>query len=275
MLLIRQIIFSALAMFIFGINQVNAASGLTAADCKELKRSKVLTVNNPIPCNRLARVMFHYVNENGVVKNDGELIVLDIIAPHIKSLTNRMLDQSFMIAKARSLAHYQGDDGASMDDNNTSSFNGRAITNSKNWSLHAYGAAIDINPLQNPFIEISTDGIAHISPAKSAHYAVNRLNSRPGKKQRQGMAEEVVDLFAQHGFFIWGGDWNYPIDYQHFQIGPRHFVKNLVTLNPNAATTLLNQHIELYQRCKNKYASQTKPMKLRAMCADNVLKRMH
>jgi len=274
MLLIKQIILSEIIIILLSLSHANAAPTLTDADCKLLERNKVITVNNPIPCNRLTRVIFSYINEQGMIKKDGELIVLDIIAPHIKSLTNRMLDQSFMIAKARSLAHYQGDDGASMDDNNTSSFNGRAITNSKNWSLHAYGAAIDINPLQNPFIEISTDGIAHISPAKSAHYAVNRLNSRPGKKHRQGMAEEVVDLFAQHGFFIWGGDWNSPIDYQHFQIGPRHFVKNLVALNPNAATTLLNQHIELYQRCKNKYASQTKPMKLRAMCADTVLKRM-
>ena len=27
------------------------------------------------------------------------------------------------------------------------------------------------------------------------------------------MAEEVVAIFAMHGFYFWGGDWDYPIDY--------------------------------------------------------------
>jgi len=263
-----------MVMLIWGCNQVNAAVNITGVNCVQLEQNKVITTNNPIPCNRLVRVAFSYVNAKGVIKNDGELIVLDIISPHVKELTNQLLERSFMIAKARNISHYLGNDSASMDDNNSSAFNGRAIINKKTWSMHAYGAAIDVNPLQNPFIEISQDGNANISPTLSAHYAVNRLNARPGKKQRHGMAEEVVDLFARHGFFIWGGDWNNPIDYQHFQIGPRRFVKALVSLTPEKASKLLNQHIDTFKACHKNHASEHAPMKLRAMCASIVINKM-
>ncbi len=102
----------------------------------------------------------------------------------------------------------------SMEDNNTSAFNCRATTGKPNeFSLHAYGVAIDINPLQNPYIGFSKENIgeAFVLPKTATPY-VNRIVHAPGS------AESIVDIFAAHGFSEWGGHWVDRIDYQHFQV---------------------------------------------------------
>lgn len=246
---------------------------LSILDCKKLHQLKVITSNNPVLCSRLSKVRFSYENTQGIRKNDGQLVVLDVIAPLVVKLTAALANKGFMIAKAHPMEHYLGDDKRSMDDNNTSAFNGRAMTNGTRWSLHAYGVAIDINPVQNPFIDIAKDGTAVVSPVQSARYAMNRLNDRVGKQPRRGMAEEVVNLFAQHGFFIWGGDWNYPIDYQHFQVGPRRFIERLIALPLPQAQALLEQQINGYHRCLQ--ANVTKRvLQRRAYCAEVIISHM-
>jgi hypothetical protein len=47
---------------------------------------------------------------------------------------------------------YDADDDRSMEANNTSAFNCRPITGGTAWSNHSYGRAIDVNPVQNPYI---------------------------------------------------------------------------------------------------------------------------
>ncbi len=249
-------------------------ASLSKTDCAQLIAKKVITDVNPVPCERLSQVRFSYLNEHGVICNDGTLVVLDILAPKVEALMQDLLQQNFVIAKARPMEAYLGDDQASMADNNSSAFNGRAVTGGSRWSLHAYGSAIDINPVQNPFIDISEDGTALIRPLKSAHYSVNRLNHRPGKPRRQGMAEDVVDLFAEHGFFLWGGYWNYPIDYQHFQVGPRSFVEALVAMAPEEGEKVLNRFIDMYVNCRKTNGSEYDLAKVRAKCIDVVLSGM-
>jgi hypothetical protein len=246
-------------------------ASLGKADCTQLTAEKVITDANPVPCERLSQVSFSYLNEHGVICNDGILIVLDILAPKVEALMHKLLQQNFVIAKARPIEAYRGDDQASMADNNSSAFNGRSVTGGSRWSLHAYGAAIDINPVENPFIDISEDGTAIISPSKSAYYAVNRLNHRPGKPRRQGMAEDVVDLFAEHGFFVWGGYWNYPVDYQHFQVGPRSFVEALAAAEREEGEKLLNRFVSMYINCRKTNSSEYDLAKVQAECIDAVL----
>ncbi len=159
-----------------------------------------------------------------------------------------------------------------MADNNSSAFNGRRVTNGITWSMHAYGAAIDINPVENPFVDISEDGRAMVSPVKSARYSMNRLENRPDKPKRAGMAEDIVLIFAEHGFFVWGGYWDYPIDYQHFQVGPRSFVEKLADLDRESGVTLLNRYIITYKKCRK---AGTGNMEQRhALCIERVLKDM-
>jgi hypothetical protein len=112
--------------------------------------------------------------------------------------------RGFPLARAKPIEHYHGDDAASMQDNNTSAFNNRPIAGGGPPSLHAYGLAIDINPLQNPFVQPDQQGSARVSPPAATAY-LNRLAVRPGKPVRRGMAEDVTDLFAEYGFTVWGG----------------------------------------------------------------------
>lgn len=267
-----------LSAFVVSSNAFAQASSqfspLTAKRCDQLLEKDVITNKNPVPCRRLSQVNFDYMSEGGVIKTDGELVVLDVLAPKVSALFHELLKNGFVIEKAHPIEEYSGDDKKSMANNNSSAFNGRAITGGSRWSMHAYGAAIDINPVQNPFIDISDDGTANISPAKSSHYAVNRLKYRPNKKQRPGMAEEVVNLFAENGFFIWGGFWNYPIDYQHFQVGPRSFVELLVSLDYEKGETILNKTINTYKECREVNADMYNEDKLLSVCIASTIDSM-
>ena len=112
----------------------------------------------------------------------------------------------------RLIDEYDGDDTASMEDNNTSCFNYRVVEGSTSLSKHALGRAIDINPLYNPYITYDKQGGTHVSPEKAAAYADRGMNF-PYKIDENDLCYK---LFTQHGF-IWGGNWNSVKDYQHFQ----------------------------------------------------------
>jgi len=149
--------------------------------------------------------------------------------------------------------HYDGNDDASIADNNTSAFNARNVAGTSSLSLHAYGLAIDLNPIQNPYVQHS-GGKVLFSPPAAVEYA-NR------KKARAGMAESVVDVFAAEGFVVWGGYWHDPIDYQHFQVS-RGFAERLARLSPAQARAAFEQHVERYRACRRNGA----PKSNRAKC---------
>jgi hypothetical protein len=91
---------------------------------------------------------------------------------------------------------------------NTSGFNCRlaVTTGPPAWSVHAYGEAIDVNPVQNPYLE---GGI--VQPAAGRAYLV-RSDIRPGMAVPGGV---LVAAFASVGWY-WGGRWTASPDYQHF-----------------------------------------------------------
>jgi hypothetical protein len=63
------------------------------------------------------------------------------------------------------------------------------------------------------------------------------------------MAEEVIDIFADNGFSIWGGDWQNPIDYQHFQVS-RPLAEQLASLSAADAEIMFAQTIDRYRQCR-------------------------
>jgi hypothetical protein len=177
-----------------------AAAGiahLSARQCDVMRSANVITERNPLPCWRLARVRFRYFDFEGRRRQDGEMIVMDALAPHVERLLEQLYAVQFPLHRAHSLTRYGGDDAASMADNNSSAFNGRPITGGGGWSKHAYGAAIDINPLQNPYISRAQDGSTSVLPPASgaAGYADRGI-------LRPGMTETIRDLFAENGFLI-------------------------------------------------------------------------
>lgn len=219
--------------------------------CQIMRDMNVLHKNAPVSCAQLRVVHFSYLGLDGKVHDDGAVMVMAALADHVQAIFATLLQRKFALARAQLMQHYRGDDLAAMRANNTSAFNDRAIingnANSGAPSLHAYGAAIDINPIQNPFVQFEAAGKASYSPAAGSVYA-NRLAVRPGKAARKGMAEEVVDVFAEHGFLIWGGDWDAPIDYQHFQIS-RALAKRLAALPVAQARIVFNDYVKNYRRC--------------------------
>jgi D-alanyl-D-alanine carboxypeptidase len=219
---------------------------ISKAACASMEAQHVINPGMPVGCNRLNLVRFAYVDFEGRLHNDGEIVVMDAVASHVYRIFETLRQQGFPIKKARLMDQYGGNDDASMADDNTSGFNGRKITGGSSISMHAYGLAIDINPVQNPFVKRAGDKLA-FSPPAGLGYA-NRFNGRPNKKNFAGMAETVIDVFANEGFTTWGGYWDDPIDYQHFQVSPG-LAEQLVRLSPAQAAALFDKHVEQYRKC--------------------------
>ena len=118
----------------------------------------------------------------------------------------------YQIGKIALIDNYNGDDTASMEDNNTSCFNYRVVDDTTTLSKHAYGLAIDINPYFNPYVKFNADGSLYVSPKGSEGY-VDRDAAFPYKIDENDLCYK---LFTEHGF-TWGGNWNSSKDYQHFQ----------------------------------------------------------
>ncbi len=205
-----------------------------------MRSTKVLNPGTPVGCDRLRLLRFGYVGFDGATHDDGELVVLDAVADHVLAIFVTLRSRAFPIASARLMNRYGGNDDASMARNNTSAFNVRRVEGTNSISLHSYGVAIDLNPIQNPYIERGARGIAVSPPAGSGY--VSRQNRRPG------MAETVVDLFAHHGFAQWGGYWPRGIDYQHFQVG-RRLAGQLAQLPYPQARAAFEQHVTRVRAC--------------------------
>lgn len=224
--------------------QVGAVSD---AACARMQTHGVRKADSPVPCSRLRIVYFSYLGFDGKTHHDGEIMVLDAVADSVRGIFEELLQRRFPLARARLMHHYHGDDAASMRDNNSSSFNHRSLTGGGPLSLHAYGLAIDINPVQNPYIALNENGHASVAPESGVRY-LNRTAQRPGKAARHGLAEEAVQVFARHGFPVWGGDWDNPIDYQHFQVS-RRLAERLLDLPPDQAQKLFQLRASRYQDC--------------------------
>lgn len=143
---------------------------------------------------------------------EGELICHNSIAEDLVEIFYDLYASEYQIEKVTLIENYNGDDTASMADNNTSCFNYRVVDGTKSLSRHALGLAIDINPLYNPYIRYDKKGGQTVSPVEGEAYA-DRTVSFPYKIDPDDLCYR---LFTEHGF-TWGGNWNSSKDYQHFQ----------------------------------------------------------
>ncbi|MBJ7332057.1 MAG: M15 family metallopeptidase [Solirubrobacteraceae bacterium] len=137
----------------------------------------------------------------------GKLVVHRAAANDVVRAFRRMYAARFPIRKMRPIEHYGGSDSASIEDDNTSAFNCRKVTGGTGWSEHAYGRAIDINPIENPYV--SSGRTEH---AKSEPY-LDRSDRRPGMAVPGRALVRAFDLVG----WGWGGRWKGSVkDYQHF-----------------------------------------------------------
>ena len=158
---------------------------------------------------RYLRVL-HY-NPAGEI-HTGELICNQAIAEDLCSIFQSLYEAQYPIERMVLVDDYNGDDGASMAANNTSCFNYRVVAGTTTLSNHAKGLAIDINPQYNPYITYGADGSQYIEPENGQPYA-NREMNFPMKIDHDDLCYQ---LLTAHGF-EWGGDWDTPKDYQHFE----------------------------------------------------------
>src|SRR4051812_28102478 len=161
----------------------------------------------PVEPHQLRRVEVGFVGFDGQT-HQGALIVNEDVAPDVVAIFKQLVELRYPIEKIRTADSYPGaDDELSMEDNNTSAFNCRDIPGTGHWSLHAYGRAIDLNPLLNPEIDRGA-----VQPKTAAPY-LDRDRNDPGILHA---GDPAVRVFTDRGW-RWGGDWRSPVDYQHFE----------------------------------------------------------
>lgn len=233
------------------ISAIASISILSDKTCEEMAQAGVMSASAPVQCERLRAVTFDYVNFQGQHHKDGKIIVMDAVAPYIANVFKGLYELQFPIQQAKPILHYRGDDSLSMADNNTSAFNYRAIIGKGSLSMHAYGLALDINPIQNPFVQFGEAGQATYSPTAGVSNA-NRMLYRYSKSPSNGYAEQVIGIFAENGFLYWGGFWDTPIDYQHFQVS-REMAKLMAAMSAVNATQFFDQYVKWYRSCKAMY----------------------
>jgi hypothetical protein len=159
----------------------------------------------PVPLEDLRLLTLTHWGFDGEVHR-GELVVHKDQARAVQDVFRALFRARFPIKRMRLVDFYGGDDDRSMAANNTSGFNCRTVEGSSSWSEHAYGRAIDLNPIQNPAVE---DG--RVSPPAGAGH-LDRSRRRKGLIRGN---DAVVRAFASIGWG-WGGYWTSFKDYQHF-----------------------------------------------------------
>ena len=149
----------------------------------------------------------------GGARRTGRLIVNRSAAVPVREAFRRLYAARFPIRRMVPVDAYGGSDFASIEADNTSAFNCRRATGSSSWSEHAYGRAIDVNPIENPYVA----GRTRVAHAASKPY----VRRRP---YRAGMAVDggtLVHAFDAVGWG-WGGSWAGSVqDYQHFSASGR------------------------------------------------------
>lgn len=157
--------------------------------------------------------LLHY-NFDGQVQV-GEMIVNVAIAEDVLNIFKDLFQQKYQIESIILIDDFwvEGQDGnqadfESIEKNNTSCFNYRPVSGGTSLSNHAYGLAIDINPMQNPYVTAAGEYFH-----KNAEPYLNRQSGDPSVIVQ---GDVCYNIFEKYGF-SWGGLWQDPIDYQHFE----------------------------------------------------------
>jgi len=136
----------------------------------------------------------------------GRLIVHRDVARDLVQVFRDLYAARFPIRRMVPVDAYGGSDFRSIEADNTSAFNCRYVDGTTRWSNHAYGRAIDVNPIENPYV--SGGSTSH---GASRPY-VNRTKRRPGMAYEGGALVRAFDRIG----WGWGGRWTSVKDYQHF-----------------------------------------------------------
>jgi hypothetical protein len=156
----------------------------------------------PVAPAQLRTVVVSYWNFGGKAQT-GRIVVARHVAADVVAVFRRLWQAHFPLRRLRPVSAYGGDDDASMAADNTSGLNCRFVEGTSRWSMHAYGEAIDVNPVENPYVRGS-----RVEPPAGRAF-LDRTQLRPGMATGNGV---LVRAFASIGW-KWGASFG---DYQHF-----------------------------------------------------------
>jgi hypothetical protein len=164
----------------------------------------------PVPLSRLRYLRVAHRGFDGR-RHVGELVVAAGAVPTMRTVFRALYRDRFPIRRMRLVDAYGASDDRSIEADNTSAFNCRRVTGGRGWSEHAYGRAIDVNPIENPYVSGGTTS----HPASRPYLDRRRI--------RRGMAWDggaLVRAFRRVGWH-WGGRWRGTRDFQHFSSSGR------------------------------------------------------
>ncbi|GAA3909736.1 hypothetical protein Aau02nite_13920 [Amorphoplanes auranticolor] len=161
----------------------------------------------PVRPADLRKVWVTYIDFYGV-PHQGSIVVHRSIATRTQGAFRTLYRMRFRIQGMSPMtlnAPYISDMSAV-----TSGYNCRVVSGSRTWSQHAYGKAIDVNPVQNPMVRGS-----YVDPAAGTDF-LRRDVYRRGMMHATG----AVRAFTDQGFY-WGGRWKSLKDDMHFSMNNR------------------------------------------------------
>jgi len=165
----------------------------------------------PISINDLRYIKLKYIGFDNK-EHTGELIVNKSVANDVVDIFKKLYQIRYPIRRMELVSNYNGSDFASIEADNTSAFNCRFVDGTTKWSNHTYGKAIDINPLENPYVSKS----GYTAHKKSKKFVIRkRVNNTAEYKALILKNDPIVKFFKNHGW-RWGGNWRCCKDYQHF-----------------------------------------------------------
>lgn len=171
----------------------------------------------PVSLSELRLLTLRYWGFDGQV-HQGPMVVNARVASDVVKIVRRLFAARFPIKQMHLAVPYRGpqDDNPYDKRDYTVGFNCRPVLTAhgegNSFSQHAYGLAIDINPMENPYV--AADGFVK-------NFYARRYRNR--SLQRRGMirpGDVVVRAFAAVGW-KWGGYWKSEKDYMHFSLTGR------------------------------------------------------
>jgi hypothetical protein len=164
----------------------------------------------PVPLRDLRLLTLSRRRFDGRVRT-GRLIVHADVAREVVGVFRALYRERFPIRRMVPVDAYGGSDFRSIEADNTSAFNCRYVDGTQRWSEHAYGRAIDVNPIENPYV--SGGSTSH----RASEPYVDRSRRRPGMAYEGGALVRAFDAIG----WGWGGRWTSVRDYQHFSASGR------------------------------------------------------
>ena len=166
----------------------------------------------PVTLKDLRYLRLRYLGFDGK-DHTGEMIVHKDVAKNVILVFSDLYRIRYPIRKMRLVSDYGGSDWKSIEADNTSAFNCRRATGSNNWSKHSFGKAIDINPIENPYIRRN----GHISHRASYRYKTRRHRDKSNPADRAMIVKGDLSLkiFLKYGW-RWGAYFSEAKDLQHF-----------------------------------------------------------